>query len=269
MSMKTSVVVADGTFPTATAPLLGSVEEVFSQAAAIGYDAVSITVNDPKDVDVQAILAAMKTYGVAVSGLATGRICGADGLSISSSDEENRPAAVDRLLGHIDICAKLNAKLIIGTVRGRVCVAGDRVTYDRQFRKSMETILAYAEKLGVTVMLEAMSELDGDTFQTMAQAGECVRSFQSPALKLQIDTMHLAYNREDFYHDIQKYGDLLEQVDISNPDRMVPDDAQFDFPLLFRVLKEVNFNGYLLSEFRAAPPEGAAKVGLDYIKSLL
>lgn len=269
MSMKTSVVVADGTFPTATAPLLGQVDTVFRQAAALGYDAVSITVNHPKDVNVDEILSAMKTYGVAVSGLATGRICGADGYSISSAEEENRLEAVERILGHIDICAKLNAKLIIGTVRGRIQVAGNWNTYETQFRKSMDEILTHAESKCVKVMLEAMSELDGDTYQTMAQAGDCVRSFHSPALQLQIDTMHLAYNKEDFYHDILKYGDLLGQVDISNPDRMVPDGSKFDFPLLIQALKEVNFDGYLLSEFRAAPPENAAKVGLEYIKSLM
>ena len=269
MSMRTSVVVADGTFPTATAPLLGPIDVVFRQAAALGYDAVSITVNHPKDVNIDEILSAMETYGVAVSGLATGRIYGADGYSISSSDEENRLEAVERLLGHVDICAKLNAKLIIGTVRGRVQVADDWNTYDKQFRKSMDVILTHAESKDVKVMLEAMSELDGDTYQTIEQAGDCVRSFHSSALQLQIDTMHLAYNNEDFYHDILKYGDLLGQVDISNPGRMIPDGTKFDFPLLLKALKEVNFDGYLLSEFRAAPPENAAKVGLEYIKSLM
>ena len=118
MSMKTSVVIADGTFPTATAPLLGSVESVFAQAAELGYDAVSVTVNHPDDVEVEAILAAMDQYGVKVSGLATGRICGADGFSISSANEANRTEAVNRMLGHLEICKKLDAKLIIGTVRG-------------------------------------------------------------------------------------------------------------------------------------------------------
>ena len=58
MSMRTSVVVADGTFPTATAPLLGPIDVVFRQAAALGYDAVSITVNHPKDVNIDEILSA-------------------------------------------------------------------------------------------------------------------------------------------------------------------------------------------------------------------
>lgn len=48
MSMKTSVVIADGTFSTNTAPLLGPIDEVVRKAAKIGYDAISATVDRPE-----------------------------------------------------------------------------------------------------------------------------------------------------------------------------------------------------------------------------
>lgn len=202
MPMKTSVVIADGSFETNTAPLLGSIDEIFSQAAELGYDAVSVTVNRPEDVDVEGILQAMEKYGVAVSGLATGRIYTVDGFTLGSSDEANRMEAVNRMLGHAEICAKLKgAKLIIGAIRGWTKDAGSRENYEKQFRKSMET--------------------------------------------------------------------LVGQVDISDVDRMAPDGKHFDFPLFMKALHEVGYQDYLLSEYRAAPPENAAKVGLDYIKTLM
>ena len=46
--MKTSVVIADGTFSTNTAPLLGPIDEVVRKAAKIGYDAISATVDRPE-----------------------------------------------------------------------------------------------------------------------------------------------------------------------------------------------------------------------------
>lgn len=202
MPMKTSVVIADGSFETNTAPLLGSIDEIFSQAAELGYDAVSVTVNRPEDVDVEGILQAMEKYGVAVSGLATGRIYTVDGFTLGSGDETNRMEAVNRMLGHAEICAKLKgAKLIIGAIRGWTKDAGSRENYEKQFRKSMET--------------------------------------------------------------------LVGQVDISDVDRMAPDGKHFDFPLFMKALHEVGYQDYLLSEYRAAPPENAAKVGLDYIKTLM
>lgn len=48
MSMKSSVVVADGTFPINIAPLLGPIEEVARRAAEIGYDAIALTVQNQK-----------------------------------------------------------------------------------------------------------------------------------------------------------------------------------------------------------------------------
>lgn len=148
MSMKTSVVIADGTFSTNTAPLLGPIDEVVRKAAKIGYDAISVTVDRPE--------------------------------------------------------------------------------------------------------------------------AEYIRSFRSPALRLQLDSIHLHTNGElDFYPKILALEGLVGQVDISDVDRMAPDGTHFDFPLFVRALKEIGYQDYLVSEFRAAPPANAAQAGLDYIRTLL
>ena len=97
-----------------------------------------------------------------------------------------------------------------------------------------------------------------------------IRSWSSPALRLQVDSIHLHTNGEtDFYQGLLKAGDLIGQVDISDVDRMAPDGRHFDFPLLIQALKETGFQDYLVFEFRANPPADAAKAGLDYIRALL
>lgn len=271
MPMKTSVVIADGTFETNTAPLLGPIEDVFQQATQLGYDAVSVTVNHPKDVDVAGIKAASEKYGVAVSGLATGRIYTVDGFTLGSADEANRQEAVSRMLGHAEICAQLGgAKLIIGAIRGWTKDAGGRENYEKQFRKSMETLVRRAEELGIKIVMEAISYIDSDAYCLIGETAEYIRSFNSPALQLQLDSIHIYNNGEtNFYEEILKAGDLVGQVDISDVDRMAPDGQHFDFPLLMKALHEVNYEEYLLSEYRAAPPENAAKAGLDYIRTLM
>ena len=60
MPMKTSVVIADGTFATNTAPILGPTVQAMRRAAQIGYDAVSLTVNEPEKLDVPEVLAACR-----------------------------------------------------------------------------------------------------------------------------------------------------------------------------------------------------------------
>ena len=250
MGMKTSAVWADGTFESNTAPLMGPLEDCARRAAELGYDALSLTVNRPGELDAAYVRRVLGEYGLTASGLATGRIYTVDGA---------------------ELCAQLGgAKLIVGAIRGWTRDAGGREAYEPLFRSSMESILARAEQLGIQVAFEAISRIDSDAYCSLSETAEFIRSFRSPALRLQVDSIHLHTNGEtDFYQGLLKAGDLIGQVDISDVDRMAPDGRHFDFPLLIQALKETGFQDYLVFEFRANPPADAAKAGLDYIRALL
>ena len=227
MGMKTSAVWADGTFESNTAPLMGPLEDCARRAAELGYDALSLTVNRPGELDAAYVRRVLGEYGLTASGLATGRIYTVDGLGLGLADQERRQAAVDRML-------------------------------------------ARAEQLGIQVAFEAISRIDSDAYCSLSETAEFIRSFRSPALRLQVDSIHLHTNGEtDFYQGLLKAGDLIGQVDISDVDRMAPDGRHFDFPLLIQALKETGFQDYLVFEYRANPPADAAKAGLDYIRALL
>ena len=42
-----------------------------------------------------------------------------------------------------------------------------------------------------------------------------------------------------------------------------------DVPRLMEALKSIPYEDYLVFEYRSQPPENAAKVGLDYIRTLM
>lgn len=269
--MKTSVVWADGTFESNTAPLMGPLEECAVQAAEMGFDGMSLTVNRPEELDPARVSKIMRDCGLAVSGLATGRVYTVDGLGLGTADPENRRAAVSRMLRHTELCAELGgAKLIIGAVRGWVKDAGDRQRYEALFRDSLEEILKRAQALQVKVVLEAISHMDSDAYCSIAETVEFIRSFHSDALQLQLDSIHLHTNGEtEIYHQILRSADLIGQVDISDVGRKAPDGKHFDFQELVRGLKAAQYRDYLVFEYQASPPARAAKVGLDYIRTLL
>lgn len=271
MAMKTSAVWADGTFSSNTAPLMGPLDDCARQAADLGYDALSLTVKDPNERDWVQVLRTLRSCGLEASGLATGRVYTVDGLGLGMADEDKRRAAVDRMLAFLPVCAELGgAKLIIGAIRGWTRDAGGRELYSSLFRASLEEILNQAEPLGVPVALEAISRMDSDAYCSVSETADFIRSFHSSALRLQLDSIHLHTNGEtQFYEEILRAGDLVGQVDISDVERMSPDGKHFDFPRLIQALKEIHYQDYLVFEYRAAPPEHAAKMGLDYICTLL
>ena len=112
--------------------------------------------------------------------------------------------------------------------------------------------------------------MDSDAYCSVAETADFIRSFHSSALRLQLHSIHLHTNGEtQFCEEILRAGELIGQVDISDVGRMAPDGDHFDFPKLIQALKEIHYQDYLVFEYRAAPPEYAAKAGLDYIRSLL
>lgn len=269
--MRTSVVWADGTFESNTAPLMGPLEACAPQAAEMGFDGMSLTVNCPEELDPARVSRIMRDCGLAVSGLATGRIYTVDGLGLGMADSEKREAAIGRMLRHTELCAELGgAKLIVGAVRGWVRDAGGRQRYEELFRNSLEQLLERAQALQVKVVLEAISRMDSDAYCTVAETADFIRSFHSDFLQLQLDSIHLWANGETELHDqILKSADLIGQVDISDVGRRAPDGKHFNFVELIQGLKDAGYQDYLVFEYQASPPERAAKAGLDYISTLL
>ena len=270
--MKTSVIWSDGAFPSDTSPLAGPLATCIPQAAEMGYDALTLSAKDKGEIDVAWLKSALAAYRMCVSGIATGGIFGGMKATLGADDEDKRALAVSQMCGLAQVCHELDgARLIVAAVRGRTSVAASREKYESNLRRSLEEILATCEPLGVTVLMEAMEESAFDFGNRIPETAEFVQSVGSLFLKLQIDTYHIHGNAEEdsYVESIKEYAHLIAQADISDHGCMAPDGKHFDFKPYLDALAEVGYDDWFVFEYRPAPPENAAKLGLDYIKSLL
>ena len=270
--MKTSVIWSDGAFKNNTAPLQGPLLECVSLAAQYGYDGITISAKDAAEIDVPALKEALKANDISVSGISTGGIFGGFKASLGSAEEEKRALAVEKMCGLAKLCNQLDgARLVVAAVRGRVEEAGSRKAYEAQLRKSLSEILEVCEPLGVTVLMEAMEAAAFQFCNTIEETAEFVKSFNSPYLRLQVDTYHIHGNAEEksYVEAIKKYGNLIAQADFSDFDRTAPDGTKFDFKEYLEALEAIHYDDWCVFEYAPEPPENAAKTGLDYIKSLL
>lgn len=267
--IKTSVVVADGSLPTSTAPLLGSYEQVCRQAADIGFDGLTLTVQDPAEVDIAALQGALGRYGLQAAAIATGRAYSQEGLWLASPQPETRQRAVRRMLEHIRLSQALadRPRVIVGAIRGR-STGPDLAECRRLLRDSMEQIMAAAEQARVEVLFEAIDYLESDMYRQVGETAEFIRSFHSPRLLLQLDTMHLLNEGEDIRADLPGLADIIGQVDLSGAERAVPGPGDpFDFPGFLEALADMDYQDWLLLEHKPTP--GGAKAGYEYVRSLL
>lgn len=267
-TMKTSVVVSNGTFPCSTAPLQGALPEVAQQASAIGFDALQLTASGPAELPIAGIQEAIRPFGLSVSGIATGRANTVDGLSLGAGEETRRLQTVRRTQELIQAASQLDhGAVVIGSLRGRFADAASPEEYHRQFAASIRQLLPAAEHDQVPLLLESFNHLDADAFYRVRETADFIRSFHSPWLRLQLDSSHLLCEGEDPLEAVREAGDLLGQVDLSGQNRQVPGPGPVDFPRLIRALQEADYQGYLVFEYR--PEEDGARRGFRYIQELL
>lgn len=265
-----SAIIADGSFPCATAILQGPLEETFRRAREAGYDAVQFTIKDVSEYPAEECRRLMERYSLAVSAMATGRVYSEDGLSMGAGDETNRRACVERLCAMAELSHALgNPAIVIGAVRGRFTDAASPEEYRRQFDKSVEELLRRCEPLGVPVILESFNHVEADVCYRPEETLRYVNSFRSGVFHMYLDVMHMDVEGLDPAEMILAYGKDAFSIDISGEERRAPMLSRLDFRGIVRAIRASGFAGTLTFEMPPAPPENSAGESLAYIRQLL
>ena len=248
----------------------GDFSEIIPKVAEIGYDAVEVHVQYPDQVNVEAWKETCEKYGIQVASLASGSAYLAEGISLTHRDPEKRRLAVERMKGHIRLAQKLGALATIEVLKGFASECGSKEEFVENYRESLEECIPYAEERGVTIAMECVNRKESDTFNTIAQCADFVRSFHSDALRIYIDTYHMDLEETDIPSAIRGAADMIAYAQISDRNRHYPDGQHCDMRLTTDTLKEIGYQGYLSLECRPEPTgEDAARKGLAFMKSLL
>lgn len=103
----------------------GDLTAQIRKAQRLGFSQVELHVRDPKGLDLGSLVQALEGTSLQVSTLGTGQAYTLDGLSFACSDAAVRAEAVKRIKAHIQLAQILGAKVIIGTIKGRLGSAAE------------------------------------------------------------------------------------------------------------------------------------------------
>ncbi len=107
--MKLSIVLSTHQASFSAVAFKGDFAENVQRIAALGYDGVELAIRDPRLVEADALIDTLGTHGLAVPAIGTGQAWGEEGLSFTDPDPSIRQAAIDRVLLHIPLAARLAA----------------------------------------------------------------------------------------------------------------------------------------------------------------
>jgi len=169
--------------------------------------------------------------------------------NVSSFDETERRADIDRIIHHMEISAKLGVKTVTihpGRFFGEP--TDEEAARVRELNVAgFREIRQKAEELDLTISIE---NLGRHLPRTAAELLDLIDAIDRPGIGVTFDTSHANMAGIDMPAAIRELGERLTAVHISdnhgeNDEHLIPGDGKIDWPPIMEALRDVGFGGTL------------------------
>lgn len=227
-----------------TSPFTTQSAGLLTKAAEMGFDAFTIAIEDPSQVDAEEVRKACAASGLRIY------VTGAFGPTRDLTHEEPRfrQESLDYIQAVLKLCEKWGAKIMVGPMYSAV---GKRRQIPAEQRK-VEWELAVkglrqagemAADHGVILGIEALNRFETDLINTAEQVVRLIRDVGHDSVRVHLDAFHMNIEEKDVYEAVKLAGSDLVYVDASESDRGAPGSGQVDWAGLARGLREINYAG--------------------------
>jgi D-psicose/D-tagatose/L-ribulose 3-epimerase len=228
-------------------------EKVIGGAAEAGLDFVEIPLLRPESMDVTATRALLDRYGI-------GCTC-----SLGLPKVAHLPSAPEEaeafLECAVDVAAGLEAPMLcgvlyahLGTLTGRPPEEGEL----EDVARVLKNIARYAAERGVSLGVEAVNRYETYLINLAEQADAMLDRVGEPNVFVHLDTYHMNIEEKGFYDPIVATGPRMQYIHLSESDRGTPGTGNVHWDEVFRGLKAIDYDGYLVMESFAAINEDLA-----------
>ncbi|HHY79414.1 MAG TPA: sugar phosphate isomerase/epimerase [Thermoanaerobacter sp.] len=247
----------------------GDIEKNIRKAKEFGYDAVEIHIEDPTLLNLENILKVSESERLKISTLGTGLAFVKEKLSFTNSDKAVREKAIERVEKYIEIAKVLNAKVIIGSIRGSIPEMEERKKYESFAFECFQKVLDKAEKEKVELLIEPINRYETNFINTVEEALALIEKMSSTYLRIHLDTFHMNIEEESFKNSILMAKDKLGHFHFADSNRKYPGAGHINFEEIKEALKAINYDDVIAFECLPLPDSDTAAVkGLEFVKRL-
>jgi sugar phosphate isomerase/epimerase len=260
--------------PAKFAPLLfaGSLDAGMQAAAELGFDGVELNLLDSERLDQDEIQKEVRDLKLEVAAFGTGQSYFEDNLSLADTQLDVQEKVRERLRGHIRFASKLGAKVILGSIRGKLDTRSEE-SREAGYRIAVEAVrelATYANQFGVLLVVEPINRYETNFLNTIQETLAFINAVGHPNVGLLADTFHMNIEEPIMNDSLRSGRALLRHVHFADSNRYAPGMGHIDFAELVRSLKEMGYNGYASGEIIPVPDSYvAAKRWMDTIYSML
>lgn len=175
-----------------------------------------------------------------------------------SPDAEIRARGLAHLDWALDCAIALGAESMGGPFHAPIGVFTGSGPGEDELKHGADAHRALAERAaahGMHLSLEPLNRFETYYLNTMEQARAYVDRVGHPAFRIMYDTFHANVEESRPEAAIRLIGRDIGVFHVSENDRGIPGRGHIDFPAMFKVLKEIGYDGWLtLEAFGAGLP---------------
>lgn len=254
------------------------IEDVFAHAAKLGYAGVEIApftladaVTDLSGAERQRIRDAASRNRIGIVGLHW-LLVKPEGLYLNHTDADIRERTAKYFIELVDCCSDLGGTImVVGSPKQRNLLPG--VTREQAWDWTAATFrdaVKRAEDRGVTICLEPLAPAETNFINTVAEAIEFVKPFNSPSFKIILDVKAMSSEAKPIPQIIRESWPHFAHFHANDKNLKGPGFGDVDFKPIAAALKEVGYTGYVSVEvfkFEEGPDVIAGR-SLEHLKRL-
>ena len=168
-----------------------------------------------------------------------------------STDPIARKNTLERNKQALECASVLGSTLMTGPFHSALgAFSGTKVSAEEKSwaKENLHGLAEYAETLGITLGLEYLNRFESYLVSCADELIELVNDINHPACKMMFDTFHANIEEKNMATAIEKMGDRLVHVQLSENDRATLGRGHVDFPLVLQALKNINYQGMISIE---------------------
>ena len=195
--------------------------------------------------------------------MSTERPNGHLGLAAVPGREADFAALIDQSIAYAVAAGATSVHVMAGYV-----AEADRAAATETLVDNLKLAAERAAPHGLDLLLEPLNPHDnpGYFYATVEPAIAIIERVGAPNLKLMFDAYHVGRAQGDVITRLRTFWHHVGHVQIAAvPSRAEPDEGELHFPAIFGVLEELEYAGWIGTEYK---PRGETNAGLTWVKAL-
>jgi D-psicose/D-tagatose/L-ribulose 3-epimerase len=168
-----------------------------------------------------------------------------------SADASMRAHVLENNKKALDCAAIIGAKLLMGPIHSALGVFTGQPATEEEWQRGVAHIRAlaeYAATKNITLGIEYLNRFETYLFTCTDDMLRFVDEVDHPNCKIMFDTFHANIEEKDIPAALQKCGDRLVHVQLSENDRSTVGKGHVDFAKIIATLKSMDYQGMLSIE---------------------